>query len=60
MSFIIELRNVHYARSIRILNTLADDVSYIQPPVIVVEYAELTLSDIGESRIVEVSSEFIS
>jgi hypothetical protein len=34
--------------SIQILNTLTNGVAIIQPPVIIIEYDELTLSDIGK------------
>ncbi len=34
--------------------TLTSGVTYIQPPVIVIEYDELTTSDIGKGTIVDV------
>lgn len=48
---------MHYAKSIKILNTLTSGVSYIQPPVIVIEYGELTLTDIGKGTLVDVTFE---
>ncbi|CAF1576458.1 unnamed protein product, partial [Adineta ricciae] len=48
-----ELRNIHYAKSIRLLNTLTSDTNYIQPPVIVVEYGELSISDLGKNAVVQ-------
>jgi len=52
--FIIVLGNIHYAASITISNTLTNGGSYIQPPVIVVTYAELSSSDIGKGTIIQV------
>ncbi|UJR08253.1 hypothetical protein I4U23_012526 [Adineta vaga] len=52
-----ELRNIHYAKSIKILNTLTSDTAYIQPPVIVIEYGEISISDIGKNTLVEVAFE---
>jgi hypothetical protein len=57
INLILELSNIHYAKSITILNTLTDGVTYIQPPVIVIEYDELSTSDIGKGTIVEVRIE---
>ncbi len=51
---ILGLKNIHYASSIKILNTLTSDTTYIQPPVIVIQYAELSISDIGKGTIVQV------
>ena len=53
-SLFLELRNIHYAKSIRILNTLTSDTNYILPPVIVIEYGELTVSDLGKNAVVQV------
>jgi hypothetical protein len=36
------------------LNTLATSGPYIQPPVVVVEYAELSPSDIGTGTLIQV------
>jgi len=52
--FFIEPGNIHYATSIKILNTLTSSGTYIQPPVIVVDYAELSLSDIGKGTLIQV------
>ncbi|CAF1194078.1 unnamed protein product [Rotaria sordida] len=52
-----ELRSIHYAKSIRILNTLTNDGAYIQPPVIIIEYNEITLSDIAKGTLVEITFE---
>lgn len=54
---LLELTNVHYAKSIKILNTLSPGGLYIQPPVIVVEYDELSTSDLNQDMIVDVSRE---
>ena len=54
---ILELRNIHYAKSIQILYTLTDGTTYIQPPVIVIEYDDLSTSDIGKGTTVEVRLE---
>ncbi len=51
---ILDLTNIHYAKSITILNNLVNGATYIQPPVIVIEYDELSTSDIGKGTIVEV------
>jgi hypothetical protein len=51
---ITDLKSIHYAQSITVLNTLTSGTNYIQPPVIVIEYGELSLSDIGKGTIVEV------
>jgi hypothetical protein len=40
--------------------TLTNGVSYIQPPVIVIEYDELSLSDIGKGTLVEVRTKLYS
>ena len=50
----LELKNIHYAKSIKILHTLTTGASHILPPVIVVEYDELSASDIGKGTLVEV------
>ncbi|CAF3358734.1 unnamed protein product [Rotaria socialis] len=52
-----ELRNVHYAQSITILNTLSNGGAYFQPPVIVIQYEELSLTNIGTGTIVDVKFE---
>ncbi|CAF3900474.1 unnamed protein product [Rotaria sordida] len=52
-----ELRNIHYAKSIRILTTLTSGETYIQPPVIIVEYNELSSNDIGRGILVQVTFE---
>ena len=56
---ILELKNVHYAKSIKILHTLTTGASSILPPVIVVEYDELSASDIGKGTLIEVSRKLI-
>lgn len=48
------LQAIHYAKSIKIITTLTSGVSYLQPPVIVVEYAEISSSDIGKNGVIEV------
>lgn len=48
------LRNIHYAKSIKILNTLTDDTKYIRPPVIYIEYDEFSLTSIGKGTTVDV------
>lgn len=53
-TFVLVLRNIHYAKSIRILNTLTDGTNYIRPPVIFIEYGELSLTNIGKEMIVDV------
>ncbi|CAF3770661.1 unnamed protein product [Rotaria sp. Silwood1] len=53
----LELRNIHYAKTIKILNILSNGGAYMQPPVIVIEYDELTLSDIGKGTLVEITFE---
>jgi hypothetical protein len=60
INLIIVLRSIHYAKSIKILNTLTTGASYIQPPVVVIEYDELSLSDLGKGTLVEVIIENIS
>ncbi|CAF0826220.1 unnamed protein product [Adineta steineri] len=50
-----QLTSVRYAKTITILNTLSDGGSYIQPPAVVVEYGELSLSDFGTGKVVQVS-----
>ncbi len=57
-NLILVLNYIHYAKSITILNTLTDGATYIQPPVIVIEYDELSLSDIGKGTLVEVRRKF--
>ncbi|UJR38008.1 hypothetical protein I4U23_030690 [Adineta vaga] len=52
-----ELRSIHYAKSIRIVNTLSNGGNYIQPPAIFIEYGELTSSNIGKDTLVQVSFE---
>ncbi|CAF4483081.1 unnamed protein product, partial [Rotaria sp. Silwood2] len=52
-----DLRNIHYAKSIKVLNTLTNGGAYMQPPVIVIEYNELTSSDIGKETLVEITFE---
>jgi hypothetical protein len=52
--FIIVLSSIHYAKSITIYNTLTSGTTYIQPPLIVIEYGELSTSDIGKGTIVQV------
>jgi hypothetical protein len=52
--FLIVLGSIHYAASIQILNILTNGESYIQPPVIVVTYAELDSSNIGDGTIIQV------
>ncbi|CAF1123716.1 unnamed protein product [Rotaria magnacalcarata] len=52
-----ELININYATTIKILTTLTSGASYIQPPVIIVGYSELALTDIGKGTIVQVSFE---
>ncbi|CAF1347685.1 unnamed protein product [Rotaria magnacalcarata] len=52
-----ELTNIHYAKSITILNTLSNGGAYFQPPVIVIQYEALSLTDIGKGTIVEVTFE---
>jgi len=59
INLILALKNIHYAKSIKILNTLTNGASYIQPPVIVIEYGELSLSNIGRGSVVEVRSTFL-
>jgi hypothetical protein len=54
VDLIVVLKNIHYAKSIQILNTLVNGSTYIQPPVIVIEYDEISLSDIGKGTLVEV------
>ncbi|CAF2430595.1 unnamed protein product [Rotaria sp. Silwood2] len=49
-----ELQNIHYAKSIKIRTTLTNGAAYIQPPLIIVEYDELTSSDIGKGTLVQV------
>ncbi|CAF4415338.1 unnamed protein product [Adineta steineri] len=49
-----QLTSVRYAKTITILNTLSDGGSYIQPPAVVVEYGELSLSDFGTGKVVQV------
>lgn len=56
-SNLLVLRSVHYVKSIQVLNTLTGGTSYILPPVIVVEYAELSSSDIGQGTVVQVREE---
>ena len=51
------LKTIRYVKSIQVLNTLTGGTSYILPPVIVVEYAELTSSDIGQGTVVQVREE---
>lgn len=54
INLILELSSIHYAKSITIMYTLTSGVTYIQPPVIVIEYDELTTSDIGKGTVVDV------
>ncbi|CAF3346369.1 unnamed protein product [Rotaria socialis] len=49
------LVNINYATTIKILTTLTSGEAYIQPPVIIVGYSQLSLSDIGKGTIVQVS-----
>ena len=53
----LELRYIHYAKSIKILNTLTTGGAYIQPPVVVVEYDELSVSDVGGGNLLQVRKE---
>lgn len=56
--FDLELKNIHYAKSIKIVTTLTADTSYILPPVLQIEYAELSSSDISTGKLVQVSRFF--
>lgn len=57
---ILDSRNVYYAKSIKILYTLSPGGAYLQPPVFVIEYKELVLTDISKGTIAEVRILFIS
>ena len=52
--FLLELKNVHYAKSIKLFTRLVGGASYIQPPVIIVEYDELSQTDISQDKVVTV------
>ncbi|CAF4828802.1 unnamed protein product [Rotaria sp. Silwood1] len=52
-----ELRSIHYAKSIKIMTTLTSGEAYIQPPVIIIQYDELTSTDIGKGNFVQVTFE---
>ncbi|CAF0975904.1 unnamed protein product [Adineta ricciae] len=47
--------SIHYAKSIQIVTTLSSGGAYIRPPMVIVEYAELSSSSIGQGNIVQVS-----
>ena len=53
----LELKNIHYARSIKILFRLVGGTTYIQPPVIIINYDELSSSDLGKNGVVQVKFE---
>lgn len=54
---LLELMNVRYAKSIKIVTTLSTDGNYIQPPMVVVEYDELTTTSLTQGAVVQVSDE---
>lgn len=56
-NFVSALNNVHYAKTIRISHRLVSGVSYIQPPVVIIEYEELSLSQIGRNGLVRLDFE---
>lgn len=51
-NFVLELKNVHYAKSIKFLTRLVGGTSYIQPPVLIINYDELSQSDLNQEKIV--------
>ncbi|CAF1345544.1 unnamed protein product [Adineta steineri] len=52
-----ELNNIHYAKSIKIVNTLTNSAANIQPPLIIIEYGELAISDTEKGSLVEITFE---
>lgn len=60
MIFFLDLKNIYYAKSIKVLFTLVNNAANFQPPVFVVEYAELSLSDIGKQKVAQVTIEFMA
>lgn len=52
--FLLELRNVRYAKTIQLITTLTDGLTYIQPPLIYIEYDELSSADLSAGTLVQV------
>ena len=52
---LLELKSIHYVKSMKIFTRLTSGTSYIQPPVIIIEYAELTQSDLGQGSTVQIN-----
>ena len=52
--FVLELKNVHYAKSIKFLTRLVGGTSYIQPPILIIDYDELSQSDLNQEKVVSV------